>query len=231
MLLSKLKVEDEAFLVESLIERCPRRMMLRELFMNAVEAALQASPGSRRIEIGAVTVDGVPKLRLWNAGPGLSADELLVMGDLSASVRKTKTSSLGGNLGIGAKVASLGANPLGVRYRFCRDGRVHEMTLGRRDGRYGRLLVSGPDGRPQPVVEVTAAAAATGADLSFDWTEVVTLGARNRSGHGAAALRGGQPGIDRLDLRGAATPLLPPRRQREGHAGTRGQASRSGAAL
>ena len=174
MLLSKLKVDDEDFLVHSLIERCPPQMMLRELVMNAVEAALLAPPGARRVEIGPLLVEGVAKLRVWNTGPGLSAGELVVMGDLSASIRKAK--GLNENFGLGAKVASLASNPLGLRYRSCRAGQVHEMTLGRREGRYGRLLYATAEG-PRPVLDVSETATAEGADLSFDWTEVVALGA------------------------------------------------------
>ena len=57
--LSALRVADEGFLVASLIERCPRTMMLRELVRNAIEAALTAPRGQRRVEIGAVAVAGV----------------------------------------------------------------------------------------------------------------------------------------------------------------------------
>jgi hypothetical protein len=34
-----LLVSDEEFLVASMIDRCPKTMMLRELLMNAIEAA------------------------------------------------------------------------------------------------------------------------------------------------------------------------------------------------
>ena len=35
-----LRVADEDFLVASMIERCPKTMMIRELVMNAIEAAI-----------------------------------------------------------------------------------------------------------------------------------------------------------------------------------------------
>jgi hypothetical protein len=40
-----LHVDDEDFVVASLIERCPKTMMIRELIMNAIEAARLAPEG------------------------------------------------------------------------------------------------------------------------------------------------------------------------------------------
>ena len=45
--ITKLRVGDEDFLVASMIERCPKSMMLRELVKNALEAASLAKPGQR----------------------------------------------------------------------------------------------------------------------------------------------------------------------------------------
>jgi hypothetical protein len=61
--LSRLRVGDEDFLVASMIERCPKAMMLRELVKNALEAAERAdhsgAPPLRQVEIGALRVGGV----------------------------------------------------------------------------------------------------------------------------------------------------------------------------
>ena len=48
-----LRIADEPFLVATTIERCPKTMMIRELFMNAVEAAIRAPIGSQAIEVQA----------------------------------------------------------------------------------------------------------------------------------------------------------------------------------
>src|SRR5690349_8712040 len=109
-----LGVDDEAFLVSSLIDRCPKVMMLRELVQNAIEAARQ-SPGLKQVRIGTVEVEGVRKLRIWNTGPGMDADALYRMCDLASSIGKVK--GLDRNFGMGAKVASLPSNNHGVRYR------------------------------------------------------------------------------------------------------------------
>lgn len=81
--LAPLRVAD--FLVASTIERCPKTMMVRELFMNAVEAALQAPIGSQLIEIRSYNMGGAQKLCIWSTGPGMSSEELHRVCDLAAS--------------------------------------------------------------------------------------------------------------------------------------------------
>ncbi len=86
-LMSRLRVGDEGFLVASLIERCPKTMMLRELVQNALEAAvLPDSTGGRagRVEIGERTIEGARKLTIWNTGPGMTADEMFRMCDIAS---------------------------------------------------------------------------------------------------------------------------------------------------
>jgi hypothetical protein len=85
-----LQVEDEDFLVVSLIERCPKSMMIRELMMNAIEAARLAPQGQRLIEISAQPLDGVSKLAIWNTGPGMDAAELLHISNIAASIGRKK---------------------------------------------------------------------------------------------------------------------------------------------
>ncbi|MBV9539552.1 MAG: ATP-binding protein [Acidisphaera sp.] len=174
--ITRLRVDDEAFLVSSLIERCPKVMMLRELVQNALEAAQLAPDGARRVEILPVLVGSARKLAIRNTGPGMSAEQLFRMCDLAASIGKAK--SLDGNFGMGAKVASLPANPLGLRYRSCHAGRVHEVVIGKRDGVYGRVRRTDPlTSRGVDVLDATGAARADGLSLAADWTEVVLLGA------------------------------------------------------
>lgn len=174
--ITRLRVGDEAFLVAATIERCPKSMMIRELLQNALEAAATAPQGDRRVEFSAVSVAGARKLAIWNTGRGLTADELYRMCDIAASINKE--TGLDANFGMGAKVAALPSNRHGLRYRSCRDGVVHEVMLGKRDGVYGRVHQPGPDGRPTEIVEATAAARAQGREAGQDWTEVVLLGNR-----------------------------------------------------
>lgn len=170
-----LEVTDEAFLVASLIERCPKTMMIRELLMNALEAAKLAPQDQREVEFSALQVDGASKLCIWNTGTGMDAAELMHICNIASSLGKEK--SLTGNFGMGAKVASLPSNQRGMRYRSCKNGTVHEVLLCKRDGIYGRLRRYHPDtGEYLEVIDVTDIAKVEGRTLAHDWTEVVLLG-------------------------------------------------------
>lgn len=172
-----LHVADEDFLVASMIDRCPKTMMLRELVKNALEAASLAPEARKLVEIRAVTIGGVPKLSIWNTGPGMSDTELYGMCDLAASIGKEK--GLDANFGMGAKVASLSSNRVGLRYRSCKDGVASEVILCQRDGIYGRLKRYDEHNELLgQVIDVTDLVATEGQDISSDWTEVVLMGNR-----------------------------------------------------
>ena len=83
-----LEVADEAFLIASLIERCPKSMMIRELMMNALEAAQHAPEGRRLVEISSIPMDGADKLVIWNTGPGMGDHELLKICNIASSLRQ-----------------------------------------------------------------------------------------------------------------------------------------------
>ena len=171
-MIAPLRVANEAFLVTSMIERCPKTMMIRELVVNGLEAAALAAPGKREVTIGPRMHGGARKLRIWNTGPGLTAAELLQITDLASSLRKQN--SLDQNFGMGAKVACLPSNRHSLRYRSCVDGQVSEVIMGYRDGTYGRLRI-GPE--RSEVIDATAACVNEGDyDLSLDWTEVLLGG-------------------------------------------------------
>jgi tetratricopeptide (TPR) repeat protein len=174
--ITALRVANEAFLVASTIDRCPKVMMLRELVMNALEAAAQNRAGVQTVCIGAKLINGVNKLSIWNTGRGMSAPEIHQICDLAASLYKEN--SLDKNFGMGAKVASLPSNKLGLRYRSCHNGVVSEVTLIQHDGVYGRHRydhqLPGVDGE---VADVTTLCQTEGGyDLSHDWTEVTLFG-------------------------------------------------------
>ena len=170
--ITPLKVANEAFLVASTIERCPKTMMIRELVVNGIESAELAPADRRRIVIGSRRVGSARKLQIWNTGPGMTAAELLQITDLASSLRKHN--SLDQNFGMGAKVASLPSNRHGLRYRSCTAGRVSEVMMGYRNGTYGRLRV-GTD--QAEVLDVTEACRTDGDyDLGSDWTEVLLHG-------------------------------------------------------
>ena len=207
----KLQVDDEDFLVASLIDRCPKVMMLRELVKNAVEAASLTAGGQGNVSIGVVDISGVQKLAIRNTGPGMDAGKLHSMCNLAASFGKTK--GLKGNFGMGAKVASLGANPLGVRYHSCAGGRVHEVTIGKYAGLYSRLqrTVPGGVGRAD-ILDVSAAYPAEA--RATDWTEVVLFGRRAGQDTAVDPYRRRSDHAEFLDPGSALPSLLPHSRQR-----------------
>jgi hypothetical protein len=174
---SALRVYDQDFLVTSTIDRCPKVMMVRELFKNALEAAEQASQG--KVEFYVTPIGGVPKLSIWNNGPGMDDEELVRMSNIAASIGKEK--GLDKNFGMGAKVASLPSNKQGLRYRSCKNGAVHEVILCQRDGVYGRMRRVDSNGNYLgEVVDVTDQVLAEKGirALDEDWTEVVAIGNR-----------------------------------------------------
>ena len=83
-----------------------------------------------------------------------------------------------GNFGMGAKVASLPSNTLGMRYRSCRDGVVSQVVLGKREGIYGKVWIPVDDSFEE-VVDVTDQVRDEAEyRLDEDWTEVVLYGNR-----------------------------------------------------
>lgn len=182
--ITPITIRDIDFTVARQIEQCPKTMMLRELVTNALEAAALAPKQRRVVEIKGKTVPecgDARKLAIWNTGPGMSSAELNHICDLAASIGKDM--SLSANFGMGAKVASLPSNPLGIRYRSCKDGIVSQVILGKREGRYGKVWhpIHDPETGEhtfEEVIDVTELVRVEAEySLDEDWTEVVLFGA------------------------------------------------------
>lgn len=176
MLAERLQIQDDRFLINRLIEQAPTHTLVREFFMNAQENAALATDGQRKIRIYPTNVQGVRKLTFWNTGPGMDANELRVATNLSSSINKPM--ALNENYGIGAKVSGLTVSPIGIRYRSCKQGIVHEVTIGYDEDEetYVRFPVRFSDGRQDTVYEVTELSRSDGHSTELDWTEVVLLG-------------------------------------------------------
>ena len=70
--ITPITIRDIDFTVARQIEQCPKTMMLRELVMNAIEAAAKAPEGRRIVEIKGKELpefEGIRKLTIWNTGP------------------------------------------------------------------------------------------------------------------------------------------------------------------
>lgn len=171
-----LNIGDKTFLINRMIEQAPTATLIREFFKNAEENACLAEEGNRRIEIYPVEIDGVRKLAFWNTGIGMDAVELRRATDLSSSINKPM--ALDANYGIGAKVSGLTISRAGIRYRSCKNGQVHQVTIGYDpdEKTYGRFADELADGTFETVYDVTCVVQAEGKDTDYDWTEVVLFG-------------------------------------------------------
>lgn len=170
-----LRIFDVAFVVTSQIERAPHWTMIRELTMNAIEAAA-SSKGDKIVHWTSANYNGVRKAVIWNTGPGMDAAELKAATDLACQIDKSL--GLDQNFGVGAKVSSLGNNKVGMRFRSCKAGRVSEVMLGYDPDEklYVRFERELPNGSTDTVIDVTAAATKEGKKVDLDWTEVMLLG-------------------------------------------------------
>jgi hypothetical protein len=172
------------FAVTSLIDRAPHWTMIRELSMNAIEAAAEAS-GEKIVHWTTGNYKGVRKAVIWNTGPGMSPGKLKEATDLACEINKCL--GLDDNFGVGAKVSSLANNKLGMRFRSCKAGRVSEVMLGYdpQTKQYVRFEYELKNGASDTVIDVTAAAIREGKRVDFDWTEIMLLG--NSGGQDTAA--------------------------------------------
>jgi len=163
-------------MVTSQIDRAPQWTMVRELTMNAIEAASKAQ-GEKTVHWTSALWKGTRKAVIWNTGPGMDAAELKSATDLACEINKNL--GLDENFGVGAKVSSLRNNRLGMRFRSCKAGKVSEVILGYdpHDKLYVRFERD-LGGKRDTVIDVTTAAIKDGRDVSYEWTEVMLLGNR-----------------------------------------------------
>src|SRR5258708_2174657 len=170
-----LKIANVEFAVTSQIGRAPHWTMIRELTMNAIEAASKAE-GDKIVHWTTGQYKGVRKAVIWNTGPGMNAAELKRATDLACEVGKKL--GLDDNFGVGAKVSSLPKNRVGMRMRSCKNGRVSEIIIGEDSdqGVFVRFERDLGGGKTDTVIDVTAVAQKEGRATTYDWTEVMLLG-------------------------------------------------------
>jgi hypothetical protein len=177
-----IRYRNEAFAIHHLIADCPPFTVVRELLKNAEESAACLQPPGR-IEWFIEEVGSVPKLGLFNEGPGMSGEELARLMDLAST---GKTLGLDNNYGQGGKISALKNSPHGVIYRSCKAGCVCQVILAA-EQRSGidypvyvkkRQLARDDEGESWDVViDVTERyAGRPDRPLDRDWTEVVLLG-------------------------------------------------------
>jgi hypothetical protein len=139
----RLAVAQPSFLVDRLGQDCRAEQFLRELTQNSIEAIIRTGgPG----EIVWQTVPSFffpesrqfgSKLSISDNGDGMTGEQMeKLINQLSASGSQQ---SLGGNYGVGAKIATASRNPAGVIYQSWKHGEGHQVWLCRDEasGRYG----------------------------------------------------------------------------------------------
>ena len=136
-------VAQPSFLLDRLGQDCRPEQFLRELTQNSIEAIIRTGgPG----EIIWQTVPSLffpesrqfgTKLCIADNGDGMTGQELEQFINQLASSRSQQ--SLGGNYGLGGKIACASRNPAGVVYQSWKNGEGHQVWLCRDDasGDYG----------------------------------------------------------------------------------------------
>ena len=170
-----LAIADVPFSVTTQIERAPHWTMIRELTMNAIEAASKAT-GDKLVHWTSRNIDGVRKAVIWNTGPAMDAAQLKAATDLACRIDKDL--GIDANFGVGAKVSSVANNKNGMRFRSCKNGKVSEVILGYDASLklYVRFVRELENGVRDSVIDVTSLARREGYNLSAEWTEVTLYG-------------------------------------------------------
>ena len=145
---TEIGVSNSSFVIDRLAADCAPMQWLRELSHNGIQAV-------GKVEDGGVVVWArdewtlysdqyeAPKLAVYDTGVGMTADELLEL--VGQSFSSGQVQSLTENFGIGAKIAALPENPLGLVYTTLKEGRASRLVL-RRDGLGRWEKASGPSG-------------------------------------------------------------------------------------
>ncbi len=124
-------VAETSFLVNRLGQDCEPMQFVRELTQNSIEAIVRAGESGeiRWDRIRQIFPSGKSgfKLSITDTGDGMTGEELeRHINQLSASGSQQ---DLSGNFGVGAKISTAPANPIGVVYRSWKHGQGHQVWL------------------------------------------------------------------------------------------------------
>lgn len=147
-----LSVRNTGFLLDRLGQDCHPLQFLRELTQNAIEAILRTPGKSGEIVWDAewnayeLAPEKPLKLCVIDNGDGMTGEELVhYINQLSSSLTEQ---SIGGNYGVGAKIAAATRNHYGLFYFSWKDGRGSLIHLWRdpTTQQYGLKQLERPDG-------------------------------------------------------------------------------------
>jgi Histidine kinase-, DNA gyrase B-, and HSP90-like ATPase len=145
-----LTVQNTGFLLDRLGQDCHPLQFLRELTQNAIEA-ISRTPSQRGEIIWDVDwtlydLESRVKLSVVDTGDGMTGEEMVkYINQLSSSVHDQ---TLGGNYGVGAKIAAATRNHAGLIYLSWKDSQGSMIHLWRDpdSGQYGLRQIERPDG-------------------------------------------------------------------------------------
>lgn len=183
MTTQRMRVANEAFLLDRLAADAPRSQLFRELTQNSIEAIRRriaqgdSTPGLIQWDVDWLGVAaGKYKLSIVDNGDGMSADEMQRYLNSLAVQGANNSQSLTGNFGVGAKITALHHNKEGLVYLSWRDarGNMVELHLDEEAGVYGLKLLDDKFGQPTYVRPMSDVAKPT--IISTSGTKVILLG-------------------------------------------------------
>jgi hypothetical protein len=181
-----LTVHNTSFLLDRLGQDCHPLQFLRELTQNSIEAILNTGRhGEIRWDVdwNAYEIHGAKKLCIIDNGAGMTGNEMVqYINQLSSSIHEQ---SMGGNYGVGAKIAAAPRNHTGMVYfswkngdssmiNFYREPKSGDYGLRRyerTDGSYHHILTIDDDIKPNIIKENGTMVVLLGIDDSEDTIE------------------------------------------------------------
>jgi hypothetical protein len=143
-------VENMTFMIDRLHKDCSPLQFIRELTQNSIEA-IKALPTKKGeifwdVDWNRYTLTGVHKLVVIDTGIGMTGEEMVqYINSLSSSMHMQ---SIEGNFGVGAKIAAVPRNHVGLVYLSWKEGRGYMIHVWRDplSGVYGLRRFERPDG-------------------------------------------------------------------------------------
>ena len=174
-----LTVHNTGFLLDRLGADCHPLQFLRELTQNAIEAVVRTGKAGEvlwDVDVAHLELEGVYKLSIIDNGDGMTGEDMVrYLNRLSSSGSEQ---SVGGNYGVGAKIAAATRNHAGLVYLSWKDGACSMIHLWRdvTTGQYGLRRLACPDGTFAHYAPVEDPAKPS--IISKHGTKIVLLGSR-----------------------------------------------------
>jgi len=176
--LKAMEVDNIDFLIERMGQDCSPNQYLRELTQNSIEAVQRTGrPDGHIVWDHYITADGVRKLCIVDNGDGMTGLEMMHYINKLSSSRAEQ--GLGGNYGVGAKIAAAVHSPAGLVYISRPDhdesNGTYSIQLMKAEGKYG-LVPYGDSGGYEYFADVDEDEVPEHVKRYSSGTEVIILG-------------------------------------------------------